>query len=186
MVTIPNKTVSIPPGLHKQIGPFALNILLVILLAATLVPPLHCAGGMLLLIGCGVHVGLHGRWIKAVILGTPKNITPTLRRQRRLFWVKLISGSLCGLSGLITLALHFCLTPIHALSGLVFLGLNIYHLVQHRNWFRKKRCFFLPQPGNKPCLAGYTRQQRCFRRYNVIYGSAPLNLQWVWFIFSGE
>jgi hypothetical protein len=28
-----------------------------------------------------------------------------------------------------------CGTPIHSLSGLTFVGLNIYHLVLHRSWF---------------------------------------------------
>jgi hypothetical protein len=142
MATIPNKTVINPTRLLRQIGPLALNILLVILSAATLVPPLHCASGMLLLVGCGVHVALHGRWIKAVILATPEHMPPGLRRQRRLFWVKLVSGFVCGLSGLITLPLFFCVTPMHALSGLVFLGSNIYHLAQHRNWFRKNLSIF--------------------------------------------
>jgi uncharacterized membrane protein len=101
--------------------------------------------GIFLLIGCGIHLARHGRWIKAVILETPKNITPSLRRQRRLFWGMLLSGSVCGLSGLVGLlfiheapifiALLCCGSPIHTLSGLAFLGLNIYHLALHRSWF---------------------------------------------------
>ena len=33
------------------------------------------------------------------------------------------------------LVLHCCGTPVHILSGLTFLGLNIHHLGLHRNWF---------------------------------------------------
>jgi ABC-type uncharacterized transport system permease subunit len=135
-----------------------LNIVLVILLAATMLSlpngadAIHCVGGIFLLIGCGIHLARHGYWIKAVILETPKSITPALHRQRRLFWGMFLSGSLCGLSGLVSLLLihepHIflpilcCGTPIHALSGMVFFGLNIYHLVLHRNWFRKNLAVF--------------------------------------------
>ena len=138
MTTIPGKTVSSTLGLDKPVGPVVLNILLVVLSVITLIPPLHCLGGIFLLVGCGVHVALHGRWINAVILGRPKNIPPALRRQRWLFWAKLLSGCFCGLSGLVSVPLPFCVTPIHVLSGLVFFGLNIRHLVLHRSWFRKK------------------------------------------------
>jgi hypothetical protein len=156
MTTIPDNTASITPGLHKQIRLDMLNFVLLISSAATLLPPLHCVGGIVLLVGCGVHVALHGHWIKAVILGTPKNITPAHRRQRRLFWAKLLSGLVCGLSELVTgldtpplalelhffLPLHCCESPLHVVSGLAFGSLNIYHLVLHRNWFSKKLAFF--------------------------------------------
>jgi hypothetical protein len=139
-------------GLNRQTGRLWLNIVLVILLAATILSligdadGIHCVAGIFLLIGCGVHLALQVRWIKVVILNTPKNITPALRSQRRRFWATLLSGILCGLSGLGTLLLadppfHIflpllcCGIPIHTLSGLTFLGLNIYHLVLHRNWF---------------------------------------------------
>jgi hypothetical protein len=152
MTTLPDETVSATLRLDKRIGLRWLNIALVILLAATMLSlpvgghATHCVGGIFLLVGCGVHLALHGRWIKAVILKSPKNITPTLRR-RRLFWAMLLSGFLCGLSGVVALPLahepHLflpllcCGTPIHILSGLAFLGLNIYHLVLHRSWFMK-------------------------------------------------
>jgi hypothetical protein len=153
MTTLPNETTSSTLGLDKRTGLRWLNITLLILLAATMLSipggadAIHCVGGIFLLIGCGVHLALHGRWIKAVILDTPKDVTPTLRRQRRLFWGMLLSGFVCGLSGVVALPfvheLHLflpllcCGTPIHVLSGLVFFGLNINHLALHRNWFRK-------------------------------------------------
>ena len=145
MTTLPNKATVPMPGVNKRIGLLGLDIALVILLLTTLHPGTHIVGGLLLMIGCGIHLVMHGRWIKAVILETPKNVTPALCRQRRLFWSMFLSGSLCGISGLAMLpfvldlhaffALHCCGTPIHILSGLTFLGLNIYHLVLHRNWF---------------------------------------------------
>ena len=144
MTILPDKTASTALGPDKQIGLIVLNLLQGFLLAVTMLSlpsgggPIHCVGGIFLLIGCGFHLALHGRWIKAVILETPKNIPPGLRRQRRLFCGMVLSGLLCGLSGMVTLPSLFCATPIHAVSGLVFLGLNTYHLILHRNWFRKK------------------------------------------------
>jgi hypothetical protein len=159
MTTFPDKTVSATLGLDKQANR-PLNIILLILLATTMLPlfggadAIHCVGGMFLLIGCGVHLALHGRWIKVVMLESPKDISPALHRQRRLFWGLLISGFLCGLSGLAALPLAHephsflpllcCGTPVHVLSGLVFFGLNIYHLALHRNWFRKNLAIFSP------------------------------------------
>ena len=150
------------PGADKHAGRHWLNIALVILLATTMLSlpggadAIHCVGGIFLLIGCGIHLVRHGRWIKAVILEIPKNITPTLRRQRRLFWGMLLSGSFCGLGGLVALPLahepHIflpllcCGTPFHMLSGMVFFGLNIYHLMLHRNWFRKNLAIFSTAP----------------------------------------
>ncbi len=157
MTTIPNKTTPPAPGLKKQVGLFSLNNLLVILLDITIFSlfgahPIHIIGGILLLVGCGIHLVLHRRWIKAVILETPKNVTPALRQQQRLFWGLFLSGSICGLSGLISLpfilmphaffALHCLGTPIHILSGLSFLGFGLYHLILHRNWFRKNLAIF--------------------------------------------
>ena len=146
MTTIPDKAGTTGTGQDKKIGTLVLNLILVILSVATLVPPFHCVAGIFLLVGCGVHVALHGHWIKAVILGMPKNATPAFHRQRRLFWAKLLSGFLCGLSGLVGLPLQFCVSPIHVLSGLAFFSLNIYHLVLHRNWFRKNLAIFLSTP----------------------------------------
>jgi hypothetical protein len=154
MTTLSNKTASASLGLDKQLGLHWLNIVLVILLATTMLSlpggnhAIHGMGGPFMLIGCGIHLVRHDRWIKAVILETPKNITPALRRQRRLFWGMLLSGLFCGLSGLavlpvhihashVFLPLHCCVTPIHASSGMIFIGLTIYHLVLHRNWFGK-------------------------------------------------
>jgi hypothetical protein len=161
MTTLPGKTASPTLGLEKQSGRLWLNIILLIFLAMTILSlpgghAIHIVGGILVLIGCGVHLILHRRWIKAMILETPKNGTPGLRRQRRLFWGMFLSGSLCGLSGLVALPfahdphvflpLHCCGTPIHVLSGLIFLGLNIYHLALHRNWFSKNLAIFSTMP----------------------------------------
>jgi hypothetical protein len=156
MTSLLDKPVAAASGLDKQNGRLWLNIALVIFLVATILPlpggadAIHIVGGILMLIGCVVHLTLHGRWIKAVILDFPKNITPALRCQRRLFWGMFVSGLLCGLSGLVMLPfvhdphvfmpLHCCATPIHVLSGLTFLGLNIYHLALHRNWFAARLC----------------------------------------------
>jgi len=146
MTTFSNKyTVS------EKTGRLGLDILLMILLAVTILSlpggadGIHIVGGILMMIGCIVHLVQHRRWIKAVILDAPKNITPVLQRQRRLFWGTFLSGSLCGLSGLMMLPIAFaphaflplhCFgTPIHILSGLTFLGFNTYHLALHRNWF---------------------------------------------------
>ena len=156
MTTMPNNAAPATPGHEKKIGAIVLNIILMISLIATLLPPFHCVGGIFLLIGCGIHLALHGRWIKAVILETPKNITPFLRRRRRLLWIKVLSSFFCGLSGLIIgldilpftfephifLPLHFCGIPLHVSSGLVFFGLIIYHLVLHRHWFRNRSAIF--------------------------------------------
>ena len=135
----------------EQTGRLGLDILLMILLAVTILSlpggadGIHIVGGILMMIGCLVHLVQHQRWIKVVVLDAPKNILPALQRQRRLFWCTFLSGSLCGLSGLVMLPfafaphaflpLHCCGTPIHILSGLTFFGFNIYHLVLHRNWF---------------------------------------------------
>ncbi len=150
MTTFPNKTAAPAQEVNKRAGLFTLNTILLILLLLTVVSlpgghAIHIAAGILVLLGCGIHLALHGRWIKAVILETPRNVTPALRPRRRLFWGMFISGSLCGLSGLAMLplvldvhtflVLHCCGTPVHILSGLTFLGLNIHHLVQHRSWF---------------------------------------------------
>jgi hypothetical protein len=154
MTTFSNKSTVSAPVVSKQTGRIGLNILLVILLAMTILSlpggadGIHIVGGILMMIGCIVHLVQHRRWIKAVILDTPKNITPSLQCQRRLFWGTFLSGSLCGLSGLMMLPLvldlhaflplHCCGTPIHILSGLTFVGFNIYHLVLHRNWFNAR------------------------------------------------
>jgi hypothetical protein len=144
MTTFLNKIASGVLGLDKQTDRPWLNIILAIFLAATMLSlpggadAVHCLGGIFLLIGCGVHLLLHRRWIKALILVTPNNLTPALRRRRWLFWGMLISGFVCGLTGVVALPLLFCGTPIHILSGLVFLSLNINHLGQHRNWFTKR------------------------------------------------
>jgi hypothetical protein len=156
MTIFPEKTTPAVPALNKQTGRAWLNISLLVLQTAAILPLLdggsrifaggadaiHCVSGMLLLTACGIHLMGHGRWVRTVILNKPKIITPTLRRQRWLFWAMLFSGLLCGSSGLVTLhsartfSHVFCLvTPIHALSGLTFLGLNIYHMVLQRNWF---------------------------------------------------
>lgn len=154
MTTLPGKAASSALGLDKRIGLRWLNIALAMLLIATILScpgpmhAIHCMAGILILIGCGIHLTRHLRWINAIILKTSNNITPSLRRQQRLFWEMLLSGLICGLSGLVVLPLHVhdplsslplhcCMTPIHALSGLVFTSLCIYHIVLHRNWFRK-------------------------------------------------
>ena len=149
MTTFPNKTTVPALVANKQTGLLGLNIAMAILLTVTIlsIPAdgIHIVGGILLMLACIVHLILHRRWIQAVILDVSKNITPALCRQRRLFWSMFLSCSLCGLSGLMMLPiafdphaflpLHCCGTPLHILSGLTFLGLNIYHLVLHRNWF---------------------------------------------------
>jgi len=163
MASIPVESTSMTIGSQKQAGLPGLNFILLILLAVTILPlpggghAIHSVGGIFLLIACGVHLARHGRWIKAVILETPKNVSPGLRRQRGLFRGLLLSGLLCGLSGLVALLfIHnppafllmlCCGSPIHILSGLVFLGLNIYHLVLHRNWFGKKMAISPRRPG---------------------------------------
>jgi hypothetical protein len=153
MTTFPNKTVSTPA--NKQSGLVGLDITLLILLAVTILSlpadGIHIVGGILMMLGSVVHLVQHRRWIQAVILDAPQNVTPALRRQRRLFWGMFLSGSFCGLSGLMMLPiafdphaflpLHCCGTPFHVLSGLTFLGLNIYHLILHRNWFAAKLGF---------------------------------------------
>lgn len=149
MTSLPNKSTLATPGLEKQTGQLWLNVALLILLAVTILSlpsdKIHIVAGILLMIGCGIHLILHRRWIQAVILGVPQNVTSALLSQRKLFWGMFLSGILCELSGLVmmpfTLAPHAFLplhcfgTPVHVLSGLTFLGLNICHLVLHRNWF---------------------------------------------------
>ncbi len=145
------KTTMPAHGMHKHTGRRWLNIALVFSLVMTILSlpsgahAIHASAGIFMLIGCGIHLALHRKWIEAVILQTPKNATPALRRQRRLFWSMFLSGFLCGLSGLVSLPLshnphlflllYCCATPIHILSGLTFLALIIYHLALHRNWF---------------------------------------------------
>ncbi len=136
-------------GLNKWTGRTWLNLALAVLLAATILSRpgadgIHAAAGMLLLVGCSIHVAWHGRWIRVVVLDTSTDPQPARFRQRYLFWSTLISGFLCGLSGaafLLPASMFLpalcCLHPIHLFSGLAFLGLNIYHLVVHRNWFAR-------------------------------------------------
>ena len=142
MATLPGKSVAAMPGQDRQIGRIALNTVLAVSLAATTLPPLHCLAGSVLLVSCGAHLAVHERWIRTVILDRPKNFTAGVRRQRRLFWAAVLSGVLCGLSGVAVesaaLTLRHCGIAVHAVSGLVFWGLNVYHLVLHRNWFRRK------------------------------------------------
>lgn len=155
MTTHPDQnafTVSAP---DRQKPNHRLNLVLGVLLTITMLSlagpghAIHGIAGTLLLLGCGIHIGRHRRWIQAVIEKTPKNLTPTVRRNRSLFWGMLVSGAICGLSGLATLPfahgpghlllpLMFCWNGIHALSGLAFLGLNLYHLALHRHGFTKR------------------------------------------------
>ena len=138
----PDNRLGTGPAVGRQVVRVALNGLLAVSLAATVLPRLHRVAGVFLLAGCGVHLALHGRWIKAVILATPGNFTPAIRRQRRLFWATILTGPLCGLSGLAIESArlprwHHFVVLIHVLSGLAFLGLNIRHLARRRGWFRK-------------------------------------------------
>lgn len=148
MTTLSDKATMPTSRLNEQMGLLGLDIALVIFLVMTLNPGTHIAGGLLLMTGCAIHLAMHIRWIKAVILNEPENSTPALHSQQRLFWGMFLSGSLCGLSGLAMLllvlnfhaflALHCCSTSIHILSGLIFLGMVIYHLVLHRKRFTAK------------------------------------------------
>jgi hypothetical protein len=157
MTTLTDKT-AVTPRVEKQTDRAWLNFLLVVLLAATILPlpggadGIHCAAGMLLLGVCAIHLVRHRRWIKAVILDKPITVSPMLHRQRRLFCAMLLSGSICGSSGLINLlSFHIflpllCLiAPLHVSSGLTFSGLIVYHLFLHRNWFATKigRLFYV-------------------------------------------
>lgn len=153
MTTLTDKNVSSAPQMNKLASHSWLNITLVILMTITILTfhpgghAMHVISGILMLIGCSIHLVLHRRWIKAVILDTPPNLTPALRLRRRLFWGMAISGFLCGFSGLgglllihnphIFLPAFCCGAPIHILSGFTFLGLNIYHVTLHRSWFTK-------------------------------------------------
>jgi len=157
MTIYPEKaSVAVPsPALNKQATRPWLNFLLVVLQAATIVSlpaeadGIHCVAGVLLLAACGLHLMGHRPWIKSVILNDPENIKPALRRQRWMFWTALSSGLLCGLSGPAALladnnfpSLLRLVTRIHALSGLTFISLNIYHLIMHRNWFSRRLSAF--------------------------------------------
>jgi len=146
--TCPEKTAAALPGVQKQAGRTWLDLALLFVLAATLLSlpggaaGIHCAAGLLLLVGCGIHIAQHARWIKAVMLERSKSSRPALPRLRRLFWAMLISGLLCGMSGLIILfsgtlflPLLCLVTPLHVVSGLAFLGLVVTHLVRNRRWF---------------------------------------------------
>jgi len=148
MKPCPEKPAAALPGMQKQTGRTWLDLSLALVLAATLLSlpggaaGIHCAAGMLLLVGCGIHIAQHGRWVRAVILERSSSSLPALQRQRRLFWAMLLSGLLCGSSGLIALFSGtiilpvLCLVmPLHGLSGLAFLGLVVTHLVRNRNWF---------------------------------------------------
>lgn len=110
---------------------------------------IHCLAGTMLLFGCALHLALHENWIKAVALNTPKNMSPSVRRSRQLFYGLLIAFIVCGLSGFATLifshGLAHLLLPllclwarIHDLSGMIFLGLNLYHMALHRKWVSAK------------------------------------------------
>ncbi len=151
MTTFPDKPTPATSGLGKWTVRTWLGIVLIILLAATMLALLggaiaiHCAAGALLLTSCSLHLTLHGRWLKAVILNAPKTVTPILGRQRRMFWGLLISGLFCGVSGATNLLsfviphhVFCCGHVIHILAGLTFLGLSIYHLVLHKSWFKIK------------------------------------------------
>ena len=168
MLTQPNKTIpkTIPAAvvLNKSKPDIRLNGVLAVLLVVTIFSILgggghghgrsgwgviHCLAGALLFVGCAIHLALHGRWIKAVVLSTPQNPTPAIRRNRRLFFALLVSLLVCGLSGPATLVFShgpahlllpmLCFLPmIHDLSGVIFLGLSLYHLVLHRKWIMKK------------------------------------------------
>jgi hypothetical protein len=148
MTILNNKTIPASVAADKNQPKFQLTVVLVVLLMVTMLSLIsgglvvHCVSGTFMLICCSVHLVFHRRWIKALILETPHKITPALHRQRGLFWGMLLSGFLCGLTGLVSLSLHFCVIPIHVLSGLIFFGLTIYHLMQHRNWLRKKYPIF--------------------------------------------
>jgi hypothetical protein len=153
MTTHPDNTISAAILTGRNKPKYHLNMVLAILLIVTILSLLgggyeiHGVSGIFMLIGCSIHLVQHRHWIKAVILEKPKNITPTLRRQYRLFGGLFFSGFLCGLSGLgalplivaphIFLPLHFCGNLIHVVSGLAFISLNITHLVLHRNWFKR-------------------------------------------------
>ena len=66
MTAFPNKTSVPAPGVNRQAGLFLLNSALVILLLVTILSlpgghAIHMAAGTIMLLGCSVHLALHGR-----------------------------------------------------------------------------------------------------------------------------
>lgn len=78
MTTFPGRTALPPLYANRPGGLLWLDLAQALLLAATMLSllagahPIHVVAGAFLLIGCSVHLALHGRWIRAVILNTPK------------------------------------------------------------------------------------------------------------------
>jgi hypothetical protein len=155
MITQTNKTIPAAVALDKSKPDFRLDVVLAILLIVTIfsIPgggAIHCLAGASLIVGCAIHLAQHGRWIKAVVLNNPKNPAPTVLRNRRLFLGLLVSLIVCGLSGPVNLVFshgpaHLLFLPlvcflgrVHGLSGVVFLGLCLVHLLLHRKWIMKK------------------------------------------------
>ena len=113
MITHSNRTipgaVSVDGPKTKNLPNFWLDVILAILLFVIILSIIsgcvvfHCIAGAVLFT-CGIiHLALHDRWIKAVVLGTPRNLTPAIRSNRRLFFGLLVSFLVCGLSGIATL-----------------------------------------------------------------------------------
>jgi hypothetical protein len=151
MTTPLDKTSSAMTAADRQIGRLLLNIvlsasLIVTLFSIPVADGIHILSGLILLAGSCLHLVFRRRWIKQVILSAPTHPAPALRRQQRMFWGLCLSGLVCGLSGLamiplilipqVILPLHCLLFPIHALSGFIFVTLNVVHHIRHRDWLR--------------------------------------------------
>ena len=103
---------------------------------------IHIASGILLLAGLITHLGLHMKWIRSVLLRSPKSLPGIVRKNRRVnVWILLISP-LCILTGIVnwlspgTSPMHFPhnWNGLHHLCGLVLILLFSVHLALHWKW----------------------------------------------------
>ncbi len=103
---------------------------------------IHIASGILLLAGLITHLALHMKWIKSVLLRSPKSLPGIVRKSRRVnAWILLISP-LCILTGIVNWLApgisptHFPhnWNGLHHLSGLALIVLLGVHLALHWKW----------------------------------------------------
>ncbi len=99
----------------------------------------HNVAGTLLLIGCGVHIALHRKWIKGVVLRPPREMTGQLHAKRAVNIWLFVFYALCGITGPIAwitqelLSNPFLLSleawgGLHKLTGMLMFLILLVHL----------------------------------------------------------
>jgi cytochrome c oxidase subunit IV len=102
----------------------------------------HQIAGMLLSVGCLVHLSLHWNWIRAVLIRPPTSLSSHARIKRRVDIWLLCTFFFCGFTGVVNWLApgrypgHFPhnWNGLHHLSGIAMIILIIVHLALHWDW----------------------------------------------------